>query len=110
MNLTNEHVAGAWRLPFAVEEARLSRLDETVGAPASIEGQDVTFTAEPRDDRHSVSRSSRLRREARLAIACDYVPTRQRISAQSSAAAHALAGQTIAQVVADERASRARSR
>ena len=48
VNLTNEQVAGAWHLPFAVEEARLSRLDETVGAPASIEGQDVTFTAEPR--------------------------------------------------------------
>ncbi len=48
VNLTNELVAGAWRLPFAVEEAHLSRLDETVGVPSSIEGQDVTFTAEPR--------------------------------------------------------------
>jgi alpha-mannosidase len=48
VNLTNEPVAGAWRLPFAIEEARLSRLDETVGAPAPSEGQDVTFTAEPR--------------------------------------------------------------
>jgi hypothetical protein len=48
VNLTNERVAGAWRLPFVVEEARQSRLDESVGVPAPIEGQDVTFTAEPR--------------------------------------------------------------
>ncbi len=49
VNLTDEQVAGAWHLPFAIEEARLSRLDETPSAPASIEGQDVTFTAEPRE-------------------------------------------------------------
>jgi alpha-mannosidase len=48
VNLTNEQVAGAWHLPFAVEEARLSRLDETLGTPAPSEGQDVKFTAEPR--------------------------------------------------------------
>ena len=48
VNLTGERVAGAWHLPFAVEEARLSRLDETVGVPVPIEGQDVTFTAEAR--------------------------------------------------------------
>lgn len=48
VNLTNEPVAGAWRLPFTLEEARLSRLDETPGDPASVEGQAVTFTADPR--------------------------------------------------------------
>ncbi len=48
VNLTNARVAGAWHLPFVVEEARLSRLDETVGVPASFEGQDVAFTAGPR--------------------------------------------------------------
>jgi alpha-mannosidase len=45
VNLADEQVAGAWRLPFAVDQARLARLDETVGEPASIEGQTVTFTA-----------------------------------------------------------------
>jgi alpha-mannosidase len=48
VNLTNERVVGAWRLPFPVEEARQSRLDESVAAPAPIEGQDVTFAADPR--------------------------------------------------------------
>jgi len=48
VNLTDEHVAGAWRLPFTVDEARLSRLDETVGGAASADGQDVTFSAGPR--------------------------------------------------------------
>jgi alpha-mannosidase len=48
VNLTNERVAGAWRLPFAIQEARLARLDETLGGPASIEGQTVTFTADAR--------------------------------------------------------------
>jgi Glycosyl hydrolases family 38 N-terminal domain/Alpha mannosidase middle domain/Glycosyl hydrolases family 38 C-terminal domain len=48
VNLTDQQVAGAWRLPFTVEEARLSRLDETPGGPAAVEGQAVTFIAEPR--------------------------------------------------------------
>jgi len=37
-----------WRLPFGIEEARLSRLDERVGEALSVEGQDVGFMAEPR--------------------------------------------------------------
>jgi alpha-mannosidase len=48
VNLTSEPVAGAWRLPFTLVEARHSRLDETPGDPAPVEGQAVTFTAEPR--------------------------------------------------------------
>jgi 2-O-(6-phospho-alpha-D-mannosyl)-D-glycerate hydrolase len=48
VNLTNEQIAGAWRLPLAIEEARLSRLDETPGDPLSAEGQSVAFTADPR--------------------------------------------------------------
>jgi alpha-mannosidase len=48
VNLTNERVGGTWRLPFPIDEARLARLDETFGEPASIEGQTVTFTAAPR--------------------------------------------------------------
>jgi mannosylglycerate hydrolase len=48
VNLTNEQIAGMWRLPFAIEEARLSRLDERVGEALSVEGQDVGFMAEPR--------------------------------------------------------------
>jgi 2-O-(6-phospho-alpha-D-mannosyl)-D-glycerate hydrolase len=48
VNLTDEPIAGAWRLPFAVSEAHASRLDETVLAPARIDDNQIPFTAEPR--------------------------------------------------------------
>jgi len=48
VNLTDEPVSGAWRLPFTIEEARLSRLDETPGDSAPFVGQTTSFTAEPR--------------------------------------------------------------
>ena len=48
VNLTDEPVPGTWRLPFTVEEARLSRLDETPGDSVPFDGQTISFTAEPR--------------------------------------------------------------
>jgi alpha-mannosidase len=48
VNLTGEPVEGAWRFPFAVDEAHFARLDETIGAPARVDGQEVRFTAEAR--------------------------------------------------------------
>ncbi len=48
VNLTDESVAGAWRLPFAITDAHLSRLDETALGPASFDVGVVSFTAEPR--------------------------------------------------------------
>ncbi len=47
VNLTDEPIAGAWRLPFAIVDAHLSRLDETALGPAPFETHIVSFNAEP---------------------------------------------------------------
>jgi len=48
VNLCDDAVSGAWRLPFAIVDARLSRLDETVLDSARAVGNEVTFEAPPR--------------------------------------------------------------
>jgi alpha-mannosidase len=48
VNLCDVPVSGAWRLPFAIVDARVSRLDETVLDSARAVGNDVTFEAPPR--------------------------------------------------------------
>ena len=40
-------VEGAWRLPRAIRDARLSRLDETEGDPLEVHGASVRFVAPP---------------------------------------------------------------
>jgi alpha-mannosidase len=48
VNLTDEHVSGAWRLPFTPREARLSRFDETSISKVATEGDRLPFEAPPR--------------------------------------------------------------
>lgn len=48
VNLLDESVSGAWRLPFAISDASLARLDETPIAPADFDGSAVMFVAGPR--------------------------------------------------------------
>ena len=45
VNVTDERVAGAWRLGAGVAEARLARLDETPLEPLEVRGGAVSFTA-----------------------------------------------------------------
>jgi alpha-mannosidase len=47
VNLSDEPTTGRWRFGFPVNEARWSRLDESVGAPAQIENEAVAFDAPP---------------------------------------------------------------
>ena len=48
VNLLDEQVSGSWRLPFAVHDARLARLDETILSELRFDGLDVPFVARPR--------------------------------------------------------------
>jgi hypothetical protein len=52
VNVTDAAVDGAWTLPPAVREARLSRLDETPGEALTVDvgasGARVAFRAGPR--------------------------------------------------------------
>lgn len=48
VNLLDQPVAGAWHLAIAVEEARMSRLDETPLDVIPLRGDAVPFTAAPR--------------------------------------------------------------
>jgi len=45
VNVTDERVAGAWRLGARVAEARLARLDETPLEPLGVRSGVVSFTA-----------------------------------------------------------------
>lgn len=47
LNLRDDEVSGAWRLPFEIREAHLARLDETVLSPLEPNGDTVAFTASP---------------------------------------------------------------
>lgn len=47
-NLLNASTNGSWRLPFAIADARLARLDETSVSAARIVGNEVVFDAGPR--------------------------------------------------------------
>jgi 2-O-(6-phospho-alpha-D-mannosyl)-D-glycerate hydrolase len=49
VNLSDEPRGGAWRLGFAVMQARRSRLDETPGDPMEVRDGRVPFTAGPRE-------------------------------------------------------------
>ena len=48
VNLRDDEVRGAWRLPFVPVAARLTRLDETVLSELATSGSDVEFAAPPR--------------------------------------------------------------
>jgi hypothetical protein len=48
VNLREEDVAGSWRVPFEVREARLARLDETPIGEATFSGKQIHFKATPR--------------------------------------------------------------
>jgi alpha-mannosidase len=48
VNLCDDDVAGRWRLPFEIREARASRLDEMIGAEQPFENTDIRFVAGPR--------------------------------------------------------------
>jgi mannosylglycerate hydrolase len=48
VSLTTDRVEGSWRLPFAVAEAHVACLDETIVSAARVDGNDVFFIAEPR--------------------------------------------------------------
>jgi alpha-mannosidase len=47
-NLRDDEVAGSWRLPFDIREARLARLDETPMSALVFNGGEVRFRAAPR--------------------------------------------------------------
>ena len=49
VNLTEELVAGRWRLGWRPVEARRSRLDETPGEALAVAGNAVEFSAAPRE-------------------------------------------------------------
>lgn len=49
VNLLDEEVHGAWRLPFAVTEARLARLDETTIGSIQPDGPVARFAAKGRE-------------------------------------------------------------
>ncbi|UCF40233.1 MAG: hypothetical protein JSW43_10910 [Gemmatimonadota bacterium] len=51
VNLTGERVSGGWTLPFAVEESRCARLDETPLRALTVAegGNRITFDAGPRE-------------------------------------------------------------
>ncbi|HXT15164.1 MAG TPA: glycoside hydrolase family 38 C-terminal domain-containing protein [Gemmatimonadaceae bacterium] len=50
VNLRDDEVAGAWRLPFAASEARRARLDETIMSELVLENTDsLAFVAGPRE-------------------------------------------------------------
>jgi alpha-mannosidase len=48
VNLLDREVTGEWQLPFAVAEAHLARLDETLIGDVAVEGRCVRFQAAPR--------------------------------------------------------------
>jgi mannosylglycerate hydrolase len=48
VNLLDEPVRGAWRLPFAPREAKLARLDETPLEPLATESDEIHFDAPAR--------------------------------------------------------------
>jgi mannosylglycerate hydrolase len=48
VNLRDDEVAGRWRLPFAVREARTARLDETIISDMVTIGSEVEFLAASR--------------------------------------------------------------
>jgi hypothetical protein len=48
VNLLDRPTEGSWRTAGAIAEAHLSRLDETVGDPLSVDGERVRFVAGPR--------------------------------------------------------------
>jgi alpha-mannosidase len=48
VNLRDEEVAGAWRLPFDIREAKLARLDETPAGDAGFTAREIRFKAGPR--------------------------------------------------------------
>jgi alpha-mannosidase len=48
VNLLDREVNGEWQLPFAVAEAHLARLDETLIGDVAVEGRCVRFQAAPR--------------------------------------------------------------
>jgi hypothetical protein len=48
VNLTDDTVAGAWRLGFQAEVAKMARLDETPLEDLAIDNGEVRFRAPPR--------------------------------------------------------------
>lgn len=48
VNLREDDVAGTWRLPFEIREAKLARLDETPLSNATFTGREISFKAAPR--------------------------------------------------------------
>jgi alpha-mannosidase len=48
VNLTDNEVRGAWKLPRALREAELARLDESPTGPVSVLDDTVRFIAAPR--------------------------------------------------------------
>jgi mannosylglycerate hydrolase len=48
VNLREDQVAGAWRLPFDIREAKLARLDETPLSDIAFDVRDIRFDAGPR--------------------------------------------------------------
>jgi len=48
VNLREDQVAGSWRAPFDIREAKLARLDETPLSDAAFDGRAIQFEAGPR--------------------------------------------------------------